>query len=616
MFALIMTRGVSGSAQDFAEPQQLLSALTPYQQQDRQGVYSTPTAMVCQALTFNTPESFYETTPFECPQSGCIIASWVRLDNRAELAAALNLPLSEPLTDPQLILAAYLKWGDQCVEHLEGDFSFVLFDPKQQRIFAARDSIGAKPFYYYCDDAVFICATTAAVFQVLKKPRLQPDEGWMARYLIGRSDSWTDTLLLGLHKLAPAHFLSVAARSPLRLQRYHQFQDDPPAASQLDPRWLTAYRETLEQSVACRLRTRYPLVSETSGGIDSSTVLGFAAHLLGEKRAQLSSHGFAYQELEPEYILKTSQFVGVRNNLIFTARPTDEQVHAWAERVISVLGLPEENGDASFHAMSFERCGLDGARVLFSGFGGDEVVTNEADLLSHELVRAKEYGALWNSLSPQGGLRLARFLRHLWYAQRPKSDAQKRFVAGFTKLWPWLLVSEQAIEKYDLHSCFMKPAEFDAPYRRINDFILNNRISPNLVSRLDNGTLLAASYKVDYRWPLLDRRLIQQYLITPSVEKRYRGIGRYLHRRAMEGLVPAEVQWKPTKNMGGVSSDVGPRLTSDMLSSLLRPHPLLAELIDTKQIAKLENQQGIPIMIKRYATNAYLLQRWLKRYYP
>ena len=98
----------------------------------------------------------------------------------------------------------------------------------------------------------------------------------------------------------------------------------------------------------------------------------------------------------------------------------------------------------------------------------------------------------------------------------------------------------------------METARYDAPYRRINDFILQKLLKmPYIATRLENCTVMAAHYGVDYRWPLWDVRLVQQYLSTPSIEKvGPKGVGRYLHCRAIEHLVPKQIAWKPSKDMG------------------------------------------------------------------
>jgi asparagine synthase (glutamine-hydrolysing) len=617
MFVLIFCRNTHNRPQDYGSETALLQALTPYQQQDHQGTYVDDRVLICHTLTFNTAESFHEATPWRCDDSGCVIASWVRLDNRQELAEQLGIALAETFPDPQLIVAAYRKWGDDCANRLEGDFSFVIYDSKRQHVFAARDSVGVKPFYYYCDDNVFICTTTAAIFHVLNKPRLQPDESWMALYLIHRSHSWEDTALQGLKKLPPAHSLAIDS-AVFRLRRYFEFRDDAPPQYQQNPVWVQKYRERLEQAMTCRLRTQYAVGSETSGGIDSSTITGFAAQMMQDRIEKLRCYAFALLELEPAFVLQTSHFAHVMHNHVIMRRRSDEKLAADMERLLTVYGLPEEHGNASFHVPFYEDASLHNTRVLFSGFGGDEVVTNPAYLLTQELIDRKQYRALWNAMPASRGLRVARFIKRLLEDRKPRPPATPRFVDAFTRYWQDRIVSDQAVEKHDLHGTFMNAATFDAPYRTINDFILHNRIGAFVPTRLDNCTLLAASYKIDYRWPLLDRRLMQQYLSTPAVEKWHQGMGRYLHRRAIEGVVPASVQWKPSKNMGSPLTTAGPNLSAAMRHTLLEQlHPALEGLIDRARFVDVCNRgEKVPGPARRALTHAYMLNRWLQRYFP
>ena len=108
------------------------------------------------------------------------------------------------------------------------------------------------------------------------------------------------------------------------------------------------------------------------------------------------------------------------------------------------------------------------------------------------------------------------------------------------------------MENLGLHEVYRDETRHDTPYRRVNDWIVNGLLQmPYVPTRLENCTLVAASYGVDYRCLLWNVRLIQQYLSTPSIEKvGPDGIGRYLHQRAINGTVPHQVAWMPSKDMG------------------------------------------------------------------
>ncbi len=151
MFTGIILRASTKIPDYYADADTLISALTPYHQADQTGTWQDSHALIAHALTYNTVPSQQETSPWQCPVSKLVIASWIRLDNRTALAKTLNIDSVEQYTDPMLVVAAYRHWGTKCTDHLEGDYSFIIYDPQQQTCFAARDSLGAKPFYYYSD---------------------------------------------------------------------------------------------------------------------------------------------------------------------------------------------------------------------------------------------------------------------------------------------------------------------------------------------------------------------------------------------------------------------------------------------------------------------------------
>ena len=101
-----------------------------------------------------TPESVGEQLPLVDRSTGNVIVADVRLDNRAELIDKLKLPArdSDSFGDGRLLLDAYREWGEDCVDHLLGDFAFAIWDERRQQLFLARDHFGAKPLTYHCSE--------------------------------------------------------------------------------------------------------------------------------------------------------------------------------------------------------------------------------------------------------------------------------------------------------------------------------------------------------------------------------------------------------------------------------------------------------------------------------
>lgn len=232
------------------------------------------------ALNATTPEAVVEPMPWRHGGSGCIITADARLDNRAELIEALGIGArARAVGDGELICAAYLRWGLDSPERLLGDFAFVLWDPRKQRLFAARDKVGMRQLvYHFAPGKLFACATDAdALLHHPGVPR-RANRGRMADFLV-QLEAMDDhsTFFEGLERLPPAHSLTVKNGS-LRLRRYWQLSPQPALRLPNDAAYADAFRSVLEEAVRSRLRApEGRLGAMLSGGIDSGSVVALAA---------------------------------------------------------------------------------------------------------------------------------------------------------------------------------------------------------------------------------------------------------------------------------------------------------------------------------------------------
>lgn len=525
-------------------------SLAPYHQPDNDGFYTEPNFWLYEQRHHHGYFDHDPHLPLYCEQKGVVVAFWGRLDNREQLAATLGLNhKDEQLTDAQLVLEAWSHFLQQLPEQLLGDFAIAIVDKTRQQLFLVRDPLGVKPLYYSWQQDKLFFASSAAALKAMDGIVLSKSTEWMARYLwLGLSKDPIKTAYNEMRKLPPAHCLLLAHNAEPQLRRWHFWRDDAPIANQRDERWVNDYRAVLEESIRCRMHSPYPLGTENSGGIDSATLTAYLAKFLDNPVEQLHSFGFAMCEQEPEYILETSQACGIAHNYLVSAQLGNQTERM--ERTLKVLGYPEEHGNASFHLPFYQQCQQRNIKVLFSGFGGDEVVTNPANLARYEFLDNHQYGALFNILS---GNAITRPLRLVKAILKPQNPAYRpTFLTAWRQRWPYCLLKKEVIEAYNIQHDYMESARYDAPFRRVNDFILQHHLHElHVTTRLDNCTLMANSFGIDYRWPLWDVRLVQQYLSTPTIEKiGPKGIGRYLHRRAITGTVPHKVAWKPSKDMG------------------------------------------------------------------
>src|SRR5439155_27208630 len=179
-------------------------------------------------------------------------------------------------TDTEVILAAYEKWGEHCVERFNGMWAFALWDNLERRLFCSRDRFGVKPFYYRLDGERLVFASEPRAFRADPHTRLQPNPQAVREYLEQAYLDHTDeTFFAGIRKLPPAHSL-VFDEHGLRLERYWRLE--PQEEPEHDA--AEAVRELFLDSVRLRLRSDVPLGTALSGGIDSSAIAVSVDHLL------------------------------------------------------------------------------------------------------------------------------------------------------------------------------------------------------------------------------------------------------------------------------------------------------------------------------------------------
>ncbi|MEM9485181.1 MAG: asparagine synthase-related protein [Cyanobacteria bacterium P01_F01_bin.116] len=338
------------------------------------------TASLGHQMLHITPESLNEHLPWQDPVTGLVITADARLDDREGLYAALAIPpqVGRDLSDAQLILRAYVKWGENCPQKLLGDFAFAIWDARHQKLFCARDIFGVRPFFYYSSPHLFVFASDLNA--LLESPEVphQFNETLLAAYLQREDIIFAKKSLTfydKLYKLPPAHCLTLTPDEQ-EIRCYWSPQNVPKIRLKSAADYSDMVRDLLEQAVRCRLRSAFPIGAHLSGGLDSSSVAVMAARLLQSKGQTL--HGFSWspptttpiessrdertlvrdicqrEGIDCYYMSLTGQ--DMLNNRIrnFLSEPT-EMLHA-EQKVQS--NVAEKN-----------------IRVMLSGWGGDEAIT-------------------------------------------------------------------------------------------------------------------------------------------------------------------------------------------------------------------------------------------------
>ncbi len=558
-------------------------ALAPFRLQAPRDCLETDCQMLAQVATRNGASS---AEIYRHEESGNAIAFWGRLDNRQDLMQQLDA--KREALDDELVALAWLKWEEYCPEKLIGDFAFAITNLNSGTVFLACDAVGVKPLYYRIDEHGIFFANTAAAFKPLKIGTLTRSQKWMAEYLLDLSHSHTDTAYEEIKKLPCAHSLLIHTDGTFNLRRYHQFVDNRAIEKTRNPVWLEAYKSLWQEAVSCRMPANEKIATENSGGLDSGSITAEIARQLGSDIELLHGMGFCRQQLEPEYIMATAMKYKMKHNYL-VSNNSESQWPETRRREHLIHGYPQEHPDGSFHVPFYEICQQQGIHVLHSGFGGDEAVTYIGGRTARfEMLDQGNLHGLWNILPGALPMRALRFIKTALNVTEPANTFNT-----LMHRWEYQFVRADVISRYDLENAYIAACTYEQGFRSINKAVINLLSQSYSQSRLQACTLVAANYGVEYVWPLLDQRLIQQWLSTPAIWKTGEGgTDRYLHRMAVADACAELVAWKPTKDMGcaALTEVAETACNAPLLKKLLDlSGSLPSELLKIVDIAKIKS---------------------------
>ncbi len=281
---------------------------------------------------------------------------------RASLAGSWDFRSS---SDTETILAAYARYGTDCVDHLRGMFSFALWD--DHRLFCARDRFGIKPFYYTTVNDTFAFASEVKAL-VPFLDAVKTDSRSFAEYLTFQYPIGERTLFEGVYQLLPGHCLLIE-HGEVKVRRYWDvdYEIDWDHSPQFFRRRL---RELLDDSVGVHLRSDVPIGSYLSGGIDSSLIAALARN--HDERNRLAFHGKFTQYPgydESQYAAIAAQACdGDLRQIEITAADFAEHM----ADVIYHLDYPIA-GPGSFPQYMVAELASQHVKVVLGGQGGDEI---------------------------------------------------------------------------------------------------------------------------------------------------------------------------------------------------------------------------------------------------
>ncbi len=548
-------------------------------------------------MLWTTPESLHERLPLQ--KGALAITADARVDNRDDLIRVLGFEryCSEKISDSELILAAYEKWGEACPEHLLGDFAFAIWDGRTQTIFCARDYFGVRPFYYhYVPDKIFAFGSEIkALLQLSEVPR-RLNETKVGDHLALLTNDKAITFYQDIFRLPPAHRLIISPKH-INLEPYWVLDSTKELKLASDTEYAEAYLDVFAKAIQCRLRSAYAIGSALSGGLDSSSIVGVAKEQLArQNRFPLHTFSAVFDTVlesdERPYIQAVIDRGDVHPHFVRAdlLTPLTE-----IEQVLHYQDEPFSTPNLFMHWGLYTAAQQQGVRVFLDGYMGDNVVCHGWEYLI-DLTQAGQYipliKQLWGIAKRHPGYSFPALLKNYLWDLSLKTKVPK----SIKQIWRQLrkkspssqpnhkpsLFNPSFVEQVDLSNRIRAQQFKPLPHlsaaknRRYEDLI-----SGDMPLALEIANKTAAPFGIEPTYPFSDRRLAEFCLALPDNQRIHDGFSRMIVRRALQNHLPDQVCWRSGKgNLGynfceGLLNQERPRLDALLLENTVNLHPYI-----------------------------------------
>ena len=470
-------------------------------------------------------------------------------DIREELIALGDKFISR--TDTEVILYAYARWKEMCVNKFNGMFAFAILDKESGEVFIARDRIGIKPLYYYSKNRKFIFSSEIKAILDHPVPRTLDIDAlnllMRVLYIPAPKTIWQD-----IYKLPPAHYMRVSAAGNVSLTKYWEIQKQPLLTDKAQI--LAETKRLLKDSVRLQLVSDRPVGIFLSGGIDSTIVTGIASSL----SKNISTFSVGYEETEEASKYNNDKILARKTAEHFKTHHHEYKLSAKdvidnIKKSIYHMDEPISNHVQSVNMLLAEHVAKD-ATVVLGGDGGDELFGGYERYYYNNLIEKFQRIPAW--------LRNSAVMK-LMFSIAGKAQAYELFQtrAGVDRYLGFFAKKETLVRKI-LTTKYNRPAvtrEYfnDLYFKNVENNFTCQFMRTDVYSWLPSESLvrsdkMSMAASIEQRVPFLDHRLVEfadripvnlklgrKGLSVFSVGRKYKG--KAILREAMAEYLPTHV---------------------------------------------------------------------------
>lgn len=452
-------------------------------------------------------------------------------------------------SDTEVIIAAYRKWGIECISHLFGMFAFALWDDELECLYIVRDRLGIKPLYYgEKDGALWFSSEIRAILSTGKFERKIAAEA-LSDYFRYQTVHAPKTMISGIHMLMPGHYMKIQQGKKETVCFWDMGQNVDRSSADHDSTTIRKnIHDIMRSAVEIRMRADVPFGAFLSGGIDSSIIVGLMSEISAHpvKTFSITFHEKEFDE-SPYSDVIAKKFNTDHTKIQLRATDFLDLV----PEALYAMDHPSGDGPNTYVVSKVTR--EKGVKMALSGLGGDEVFAGYEIFKRMKALESRK----WLNMLPRAmresfgkiafGLKTTVATEKLSaLLSQPKIDFAHVYPMNRQVLSPAIISG--LVKNYDDSSAYY----VEKLSREIQQLDLPtlSKVSFAEVSTYMQNTLLrdadqmSMAHALEVRVPFLDHRLIE-YITGIRDEEKYPHSPKQLLTSSFEGLLPHDVIHRP-----------------------------------------------------------------------
>lgn len=457
-------------------------------------------------------------------------------------------------SDTEVILAAYLFWGKDCLKEFDGMFAFAIYDDEEKEVFIARDRFGEKPLYYQLqkkkDQTHFYFASEMkALWSVDIKKEIHHQQ--MLNYLtLGFTSNPSDpsqTFYQNINSLPAGYYITISLYEQIISQKkWYNLEKSESRKIGKSEKVINQFSSLLQSSIQKRLRSDVSIGTSLSGGIDSSSIISNIHQLSNQEQYQPTTFTASFPNFindETSYSKQVADIFKLKQHFI---TPTAEDLISKFEQLMLHQEEPLQSSSVFTQFMVYEKAKEQNISVLLDGQGADEILGGykkythwflQELLLKNifkfpkekSLLKTNEFLEQWNYKNY-----FAALMPDVTAGQLTKKAIQQQTQNSF--------IHKDYLLQFQNKQTLQKPV-----INSLNDILHFSTIHFGLQELLRYADRNSMAHSREVRLPFLSHELVEFVFSLPSKYKINKGFTKWILRESVKDKLPNEIVWRKGK---------------------------------------------------------------------